>query len=54
MLLIPQKAYIDTIDPYPFAIDEAFDTYRVLVESKGKVIGMSGKSLNMIVSGDSA
>ncbi|KAI0040005.1 alpha/beta-hydrolase [Auriscalpium vulgare] len=40
--------------PYPFAIDEAFDTYRVLVESKGKVIGMSGTRLNIIMTGDSA
>lgn len=23
-----------TSDPYPFAIDEAYDTYRVLVESR--------------------
>ncbi|TFY75373.1 hypothetical protein EWM64_g8640 [Hericium alpestre] len=40
--------------PYPFAIDEAFDTYRILVESKGKAIGMSGKALNVIMTGDSA
>jgi hypothetical protein len=41
-------------DPYPYAIDEAFDVYRVLVESAGTVIGMSGRKLNIIVSGDSA
>ncbi|THH15139.1 hypothetical protein EW146_g5296 [Bondarzewia mesenterica] len=40
--------------PYPFAVDEAFDTYRILVESKGKAIGMSGKNLNVIMTGDSA
>ncbi|KAF8650416.1 hypothetical protein AX16_005222 [Volvariella volvacea WC 439] len=40
--------------PYPFAIDEAFDTYRALVESAGRVIGMSGRSLKIIISGDSA
>ncbi|ETW80598.1 Esterase/Lipase [Heterobasidion irregulare TC 32-1] len=40
--------------PYPFAVDEAFDAYRVLVESKGEAIGMSGKAFNVIVSGDSA
>ncbi|THV02436.1 alpha/beta-hydrolase [Dendrothele bispora CBS 962.96] len=40
--------------PYPFAIDEAFDTYRVLVESAGSVIGMSGKKFNVVISGDSA
>ncbi|KDQ57823.1 hypothetical protein JAAARDRAFT_35515 [Jaapia argillacea MUCL 33604] len=40
--------------PYPFAIDEAYDMYRVLVESSGRVIGMSGRRLNIIMSGDSA
>ncbi|KAI0063628.1 alpha/beta-hydrolase [Artomyces pyxidatus] len=40
--------------PYPFAIDEAFDCYRVIAESKGKAIGMSGKRLNVILTGDSA
>ncbi|RDB25294.1 Hormone-sensitive lipase [Hypsizygus marmoreus] len=40
--------------PYPFAIDEAFDTYKVLVESVGTLIGMSGKKLNIIITGDSA
>ncbi|KAF8070622.1 Alpha/Beta hydrolase protein [Lyophyllum atratum] len=40
--------------PYPFAIDEAFDAYKVLVESAGRVIGMSGEKLNIIISGDSA
>ena len=42
------------LDPYPYAIDEAFDVYRVLVESAGAVIGMSGRKLNIIISGDSA
>ncbi|KAJ6625455.1 hormone-sensitive lipase [Mycena sp. CBHHK59/15] len=41
-------------DPYPFAIDEAFDTYKVLVESAGTLLGMSGKKLNVLLSGDSA
>ncbi|KAJ3803273.1 Alpha/Beta hydrolase protein [Lentinula aff. detonsa] len=41
-------------DPYPFAIDEAFDTYQVLVESGGAAIGMSGKKLNVVISSDSA
>ncbi|KAF9263321.1 alpha/beta-hydrolase [Marasmius fiardii PR-910] len=40
--------------PYPFAIDEAFDTYRVLVESNATVIGMSGKCLGIVLTGDSA
>ncbi|KAH9935329.1 Alpha/Beta hydrolase protein [Fomitopsis serialis] len=41
-------------DPYPFAIDECFDVYRMLIESGGKVIGMAGHKLNIIISGDSA
>ncbi|KAF9482153.1 alpha/beta-hydrolase [Pholiota conissans] len=40
--------------PYPFARDEAFDSYRLMVESCGKIIGMSGKKLSVIISGDSA
>ncbi|KAJ7594288.1 Alpha/Beta hydrolase protein [Mycena floridula] len=40
--------------PYPYAIDETFDTYRALVESAGTLIGMSGQKLNIIISGDSA
>ncbi|KAG7098753.1 hypothetical protein E1B28_000662 [Marasmius oreades] len=40
--------------PYPFAIDEAFDTYRILVESNGTVIGMSGERLAIVLTGDSA
>ncbi|KAJ7647126.1 Alpha/Beta hydrolase protein [Roridomyces roridus] len=40
--------------PYPFAIDEAFDTYKLLVQSGGTVIGMSGKKLNIVLTGDSA
>ncbi|ESK96573.1 hormone-sensitive lipase [Moniliophthora roreri MCA 2997] len=40
--------------PYPFAVDEAFDIYRLLVESKGTVVGLSGKKLDIVISGDSA
>ncbi|KAJ6499063.1 Alpha/Beta hydrolase protein [Mycena sanguinolenta] len=40
--------------PYPFAIDEAFDTYKLLVESVGTLIGMSGRKLNVVITGDSA
>ncbi|KAJ2922205.1 hypothetical protein H1R20_g14895, partial [Candolleomyces eurysporus] len=40
--------------PYPFAIDEAFDTYRVLVESNGALIGLGGSKLSIILTGDSA
>jgi hypothetical protein len=41
-------------DPYPFAVDEVFDAYRIIVESNGKIIGMAGEDLNVVVSGDSA
>ena len=41
-------------DPYPYAVDEVFDTYQVLVDTVGSVIGMSGHSLEIIASGDSA
>lgn len=40
--------------PYPFAIDEVFDAYKLLHETKGKCIGMSGKALNVVITGDSA
>ncbi|CAO1617126.1 unnamed protein product [Sympodiomycopsis kandeliae] len=41
--------------PYPFAIQECFDVYRVLVETRGKAIGMSGSSrFRAVLSGDSA
>ncbi|KAH9858745.1 Alpha/Beta hydrolase protein [Lenzites betulinus] len=40
--------------PYPFPIDECFDLYRVLVETTGIAVGMSGRELNIICTGDSA
>ncbi|PPQ99438.1 hypothetical protein CVT24_005245 [Panaeolus cyanescens] len=40
--------------PYPFARDESFDCYRLMVESRGKLIGMSGRKISIILSGDSA
>ncbi|KAJ3497990.1 hypothetical protein NLJ89_g10278 [Agrocybe chaxingu] len=40
--------------PYPFARDEGLDIYRLMVDSGGKLIGMSGKKLKVILSGDSA
>lgn len=40
--------------PYPFAIDEVFDAYQIIVGSKGKAIGMAGEDLNIVLSGDSA
>lgn len=41
-------------DPYPFAVEEVFDAYRTIVESKGKAIGVAGEDLNIVLSGDSA
>jgi acetyl esterase/lipase len=41
-------------DPYPFAVEEVFDAYRIIVESKGKAVGVSGEDLNIVLSGDSA
>ena len=43
-----------SIDPYPFGIDEVFDAYRIVVESKGRAIGMAGEDINIVLSGDSA
>ncbi|CAE6518040.1 unnamed protein product [Rhizoctonia solani] len=40
--------------PYPFAIDESFELYKLIVESKGRVLGMAGDKLSIIMSGDSA
>lgn len=40
--------------PYPCAIEECFDVYQLLAESRGAAIGMSGKVLNIIMTGDSA
>jgi hypothetical protein len=42
------------LDPYPYALNEAFDLYRLLVESNGRVIGMSGRPIKIVLSGDSA
>lgn len=46
---------VDTAaDPFPWAIEECFDVYKVLVDSQGAAIGMSGKVFNTIMTGDSA
>jgi acetyl esterase/lipase len=42
------------IVPYPFAINESFELYKLIVESKGKILGMAGDKLSVIMSGDSA
>ena len=57
----PTSAYlrcwlnIISTDPYPFAVEEVFDAYRIIVESKGKAVGVAGEEdLNIVLSGDSA
>lgn len=41
--------------PFPYAIQECFDVYRTLVETRGKAVGMSGSSrFRVVLSGDSA
>ncbi|CAO3644525.1 unnamed protein product [Mucor hiemalis] len=41
--------------PYPWPIEECFDLYYSLIQSKGKIVGLSGeKDINIIVIGDSA
>ena len=40
--------------PFPFAIDEMFDAYKLLYETNGKSLGMRGTTLNIVVTGDSA
>ncbi|KZT58886.1 alpha/beta-hydrolase [Calocera cornea HHB12733] len=40
--------------PYPWALEEGFDVYLTLVQTKGATIGMAGDELNMILTGDSA
>lgn len=41
-------------DPYPWAIEEGSDVYRTLTETRGGIIGMNGKKLDIILCGDSA
>lgn len=40
--------------PFPFAIDEMYDAYKLLYATNGKSIGMSGLALNVVITGDSA
>ncbi|GAA5808805.1 hypothetical protein MFLAVUS_002202 [Mucor flavus] len=41
--------------PFPWPIEECFDLYVALVQSKGKIIGLSGeKDINIVLVGDSA
>jgi acetyl esterase/lipase len=41
--------------PFPYAINEIVDLFRLLVESKGAVVGMGGtRPIKMVLTGDSA
>lgn len=41
--------------PYPYALNECFDVYSTLIQTKGRCIGMSGKDVpRIIITGDSA
>lgn len=41
--------------PYPYALDEVFDSYYVLMKSKGQILGLSGECVpEVVVTGDSA
>lgn len=41
--------------PYPYALNESWDTYRTIMESRGRCIGLSGdRRPQIILSGDSA
>jgi hypothetical protein len=41
-------------DPYPWAIEEGFDAYRTIQETKGRCIGMKTGRLGVVLTGDSA
>nr|XP_018263969.1 hormone-sensitive lipase [Kwoniella dejecticola CBS 10117]OBR86127.1 hormone-sensitive lipase [Kwoniella dejecticola CBS 10117] len=40
--------------PYPWAIEEGFDAYRTLMETKGGCIGIDSGKLGIVITGDSA
>ncbi|KAG1450204.1 hypothetical protein G6F56_008415 [Rhizopus delemar] len=41
--------------PFPWSIEECFDLYQSILQTKGKVIGLSGeKEIKIILAGDSA
>ncbi|KAK4687216.1 hormone-sensitive lipase, partial [Tremellales sp. Uapishka_1] len=40
--------------PYPWAIEEGFDAYRTLMETKGRDIGIASNKLSVVLTGDSA
>lgn len=41
-------------DPFPWAIDEAFDLYKIILETNGRLLDMKSDTLNILLAGDSA
>ena len=41
-------------DPYPWAIEEGFDAYRTIMETRGRCIGIKSNRLGIVLAGDSA
>jgi acetyl esterase/lipase len=54
MFLLLSSASMLTTDPYPWAIEEGFDAYRTIQETKGRCIGMKSGRLGVVLTGDSA
>lgn len=48
------RTVADRPDPYPWAIEEGFDAYRTIQETKGRCIGMRSGRLGVVLTGDSA
>jgi hypothetical protein len=48
------KRWLIWADPYPWAIEEGFDAYRTLMETKGKCIGIHSGKIAVVLTGDSA
>ena len=52
--LLVKFRFMLTPDPYPWAIEEGFDAYRTIQETKGRCIGMKSGRLGVVLTGDSA
>lgn len=40
--------------PFPWALDECVDVYRLVHETKGRILGMGRESVDTFLTGDSA
>lgn len=54
MISFAPSAPLTVADPYPYAIEEGFDAYRTLMETRGKCIGIESRNLGIVLTGDSA